>query len=252
VRSAELFSAIATASSEEAIADLTLDRMPGILGSDWVGYYMLDTPRVGIHVRGMPDQDVEMYEREGRKVDVMLAHAMAHHVAMRMDYVDLARFPDFLRFVKRHAIDTRIRQCMIAPVVHGGVVVGSMHFATLVDGRFPTNVLDVGMAMSAHVSSRVAVLRAVDRLDARWAHVLSAREREVAQLAARGLSTEHMARAAGVSPNTIKKHLKSLYAKLHVSSRAELGATLVRGPELPTRLSASDRRPAVRKPGRRA
>jgi len=51
---------------------------------------------------------------------------------------------------------------------------------------------------------------------------LSAAEREVARLAASGLSNAEIARARGASPRTIANQLASIYGKLGVDSRAQL------------------------------
>lgn len=50
---------------------------------------------------------------------------------------------------------------------------------------------------------------------------LSMREREVLRLLAEGLSNKALARALGVSENTIKTHLANVYAKLGVGKRTE-------------------------------
>ncbi|WP_285362866.1 LuxR C-terminal-related transcriptional regulator [Microbacterium sp. LMC-P-041] len=52
--------------------------------------------------------------------------------------------------------------------------------------------------------------------------VLSRREQEIAAMVARGLSTKDMAAEAFISENTIKQHLKRIFAKVSVTSRAEL------------------------------
>lgn len=52
--------------------------------------------------------------------------------------------------------------------------------------------------------------------------VLSRREQEIAAMVARGLSTKEMAAEAFISENTIKQHLKRIFAKVSVTSRAEL------------------------------
>ncbi|HZX69022.1 MAG TPA: helix-turn-helix transcriptional regulator, partial [Candidatus Elarobacter sp.] len=51
---------------------------------------------------------------------------------------------------------------------------------------------------------------------------LSAREREIATLAARGQSNLEIARALSISYKTVEKHLGSVYQKLGVSSRTQL------------------------------
>ena len=52
--------------------------------------------------------------------------------------------------------------------------------------------------------------------------VLTRREQQIAEFASQGLSTRHIADKAFISENTVKQHLKRVYAKTGVSSRAEL------------------------------
>jgi LuxR family transcriptional regulator, maltose regulon positive regulatory protein len=50
---------------------------------------------------------------------------------------------------------------------------------------------------------------------------LTARERDVLAKISRGLSNKHIARALEISPETVKSHVKHIFLKLSVSSRAE-------------------------------
>lgn len=50
---------------------------------------------------------------------------------------------------------------------------------------------------------------------------LTPRERELLELLVKGLTNNEIAHAAGVSPNTVKFHLRNLYDKLDVRNRAE-------------------------------
>ena len=52
--------------------------------------------------------------------------------------------------------------------------------------------------------------------------VLTRREREIAQLVSEGLSTKDIAERAFISQNTVKQHLKRVFTKTDVRSRAEL------------------------------
>ncbi len=63
----------------------------------------------------------------------------------------------------------------------------------------------------------------VDSIDASslW-QKLTAREKQVARLAARGLSNAEIAAALGIKSRTVDAHLQSIYAKLKVRSRAQL------------------------------
>ena len=50
---------------------------------------------------------------------------------------------------------------------------------------------------------------------------LSAREREVLQLAAAGMSNKEIAEHLVISLNTVKFHLRSIYSRLGVSNRVQ-------------------------------
>ncbi|WP_052664792.1 LuxR C-terminal-related transcriptional regulator [Nitriliruptor alkaliphilus] len=58
------------------------------------------------------------------------------------------------------------------------------------------------------------------------ASTLSGREREVAGLVARGLTTGQISRELFISQNTVKQHLKRMFQKLEVHNRAQLVAAL--------------------------
>jgi non-specific serine/threonine protein kinase len=53
---------------------------------------------------------------------------------------------------------------------------------------------------------------------------LSAREREVAALIANGFTNRAIAEQLSVTEKTVEKHVSTIYAKLHFSTRAQLAA----------------------------
>jgi DNA-binding CsgD family transcriptional regulator len=67
---------------------------------------------------------------------------------------------------------------------------------------------------------------------------LTARERDVLGLLAHGATYDEIARMLGIATNTVRSHVRSLYDKLHASSKTEalregfrLGyVTLTQGP----------------------
>jgi DNA-binding NarL/FixJ family response regulator len=64
-------------------------------------------------------------------------------------------------------------------------------------------------------------------------HGVTAREREVATLLARGLSNPEIAAVLVLSPHTVRDHVKSLFEKLDVSLRQELVARVFLDEYLP-------------------
>jgi DNA-binding CsgD family transcriptional regulator len=57
-------------------------------------------------------------------------------------------------------------------------------------------------------------------------HLLSLREREIATLASSGRSNIEIARLLSITHKTVEKHLGSVYRKINISSRTQLGAFL--------------------------
>jgi DNA-binding NarL/FixJ family response regulator len=56
---------------------------------------------------------------------------------------------------------------------------------------------------------------------------LTEREREVLRLLARGMTNKEIAVALTITPNTVKRHLKSLFAKLDVNTRSAASARAI-------------------------
>jgi DNA-binding CsgD family transcriptional regulator len=100
-------------------------------------------------------------------------------------------------------------------LVSGGWL--TVHAAVLRTNRSDENTVAVTLAPAA-----VAELEAL-RLAL---HDLTPREREVTQLLVRGATNDEIARALWISRHTVKDHVKAIYAKLAVASRAELSAKL--------------------------
>jgi len=59
------------------------------------------------------------------------------------------------------------------------------------------------------------------------AHGLTVRETRIVQAMMRGDSTQAIAQSLHLSPYTVQDHFKSIFAKLGVSSRREVGSRLV-------------------------
>jgi DNA-binding NarL/FixJ family response regulator len=64
--------------------------------------------------------------------------------------------------------------------------------------------------------------------DATYTEPLTARERQVAQAISRGLTNKQIADEFGISPETVKRHLASIYSKLAIPGRVALAIHVFR------------------------
>jgi DNA-binding CsgD family transcriptional regulator len=84
------------------------------------------------------------------------------------------------------------------------------------------------VARSEALLERLEGARTPALLHGTGAAVLTAREREIAQLASQGQSSREIADALVVSPRTVENHLQRAYEKLGVRGRADLADALTR------------------------
>lgn len=85
-----------------------------------------------------------------------------------------------------------------------------------------------GAPMSPGIARRVLELFRQFRPPEQSAHSMTAHEMRVLKLMAEGFSVRAAARQLEVSPNTVSFHLRSIYGKLAVHSRAEAVAKALR------------------------
>jgi len=77
-----------------------------------------------------------------------------------------------------------------------------------------------GAPMSPYIASRVISFFRKPKLPSENA-LLSSREKEVLQLVAQGLQYKEVAERLFLSTETVKKHMKNIYQKLHVQNKIE-------------------------------
>jgi len=78
-----------------------------------------------------------------------------------------------------------------------------------------------GSPMSSIVARQVVQFLQQDRAPIAQADRLSDREREILQLLARGRQNKEIVDQLKISPSTVATHIRRIYEKLHVHSRAE-------------------------------
>ena len=92
-----------------------------------------------------------------------------------------------------------------------------------------------GAPMTSYVARKVVHSFHHDEPERSHAEALSPREREVLELLARGYLYKEITETLGISMATVNTHVRRIYEKLHVHSRAQAMAKLA---NLPSRSSA--------------
>lgn len=64
--------------------------------------------------------------------------------------------------------------------------------------------------------------------DSRYVERLTAREQQIAEAVSRGLSNKQIGDEFGISAETVKRHLASIYSKLAIPGRVALAIHVVR------------------------
>lgn len=124
----------------------------------------------------------------------------------------------------RHRIPSIVRSVAAAAAAGDSLAHAAVPTA---DGRWvmlhaaPLTGHDTGMGIIIEEARPAEVSDVIAR-----AYGLTPREREVTALAAQGRSTKQIAHDLEISPFTVQDHLKAVFAKIGVQSRAELVATL--------------------------
>jgi DNA-binding CsgD family transcriptional regulator len=211
------------------LATSVLDEAGALVGARGVGLYIFEGSV--INAKGVPSKLLQQYEKIGRDNDPVLAIVKRHHAPCASPISELrkyARINDLPAGYMELLDYTVGHHYLLAPVVVDAEVIGTLNFARAEDREFGARELSIACALALHVSTRMTTLAAAKHADRSWESVLTARGFEVAELAARGLTTDEVGRALGVSANTVKKHLRNVYDRLAISSRAELATMLAR------------------------
>jgi DNA-binding CsgD family transcriptional regulator len=202
LRQAETLVAVARAVFSEAT------RVLGAVGATIELYTSLGVPIVC--ATNVPDADHRLgaYMRGGFQRDACLS-------AVRTSWATVASLD----------VDPAGEDELVGPIIGDGALLGALRFAIV---HPPTQELRRKLgAICTHVSVRLAELGFSSPLTESFAR-LTRRQREVVHLTTRGFTTQQMASVLTISPNTVKKHLKLVFARLDVRSRVALAAQVSR------------------------
>lgn len=211
-----VFQAIANVRDESELRLALTDKISEHFGVQHWGIYLLDEePTADIHPQAIPSVCMES-NPVGRYV--VERHAPAHE--------QLLLSPgDWKNFCSRHDHE----HVMTGPIVCDGRLVGTLNLARD-KGNPPFNGDDLAdlSALCIHLSTKLASLRAKtpNISNSQLASPLTARELEIAELVAQGLTNAEIGEKLWITQNSVKQALKRMFRKLGVSARSEMVAKL--------------------------
>jgi DNA-binding CsgD family transcriptional regulator len=208
-----IFTAIANVQTEQELKQALMDTIGAHFGVQHWGISFLDAElSTEIEIPEIPAVCLEA-NPVGRYV--VERHAPTHE--------QLILSPeDWKNFCTRH------EHVMTGPIVCDGQLVGTLNFARD-PGSPPFNGNDLAdlSALCIHLSAKLATLRAKPKtLSSMENCPLTARELEIAELVAQGLTNGEIAAKLWITQNSVKQALKRMFRKLGVSARAEMVAKL--------------------------
>ena len=228
----QLFNLFRRAKNRSELSSALIDALPGQLNADAaaVAWYGEGGGVSDLLFTGIPAPVIQQYERCAAEVDVVQAECVK---AMRC--VDSAMlFTDgewqkqaMYREIGRPA---KVYHHLVSPIVRESGVIGVLSVARREEGR-PFAAAEREQALTCSMFASLALARIDGSATAAGSgptKPLTRRERQVADLVARGRANKEIAAALDISENTVKACLKVVFAKLSIGSRVELAVMMAR------------------------
>jgi len=224
-----LFQAIASAPTQQALRFRFMDSISGYFGVQRWGIYLLDTENslASVDVKGVSEAFVEQYQQVGKSVDPVLRYVVQYHAPAHEELVLPKGAWKQSELYKRCCATYDHEHIMTGPIVGQGQLIGTVNFARI--GNAPAfSQLDLASfgAVCMHLSARLAQLRHPSVVPNPLFKRLSAREVQIANLVAKGLTNKEIGAELWITQNSVKQALKRMFRKLEVSARTEMVAKL--------------------------
>ena len=202
----------------------------GVVQADAVGIYLLDEQLqpTAIYSHGVMNGFLPEYEKF-RACDPLFRHVVAtSRFTHSMELFDRRSWFDqpLHSFLSRWGLHYSIE----APLTFNGTVRGTLNLARCGTEYFSTFSIEMSRFLSSEVNAAFQRICEFEALQAelQWTRVPTdvpgpnTRASQVMQAAASGLSNREIASRLGVSENTVRTHLKQIYKRLGVHTRAQL------------------------------
>lgn len=228
-----LFQAIANARDQQELRLQLMDALGEHFQAQYWGMCLLneESSLAEVQIQGTPDADgfIDRYDKLGRRVDPVLRYVIEHHAPAHEALVlspEVWKQSELYQNCYAHYNHEHI---MMGPIVSGGRLMGGVYFARPSDApAFDYRDLADLTGLCLHLSSRLATWRSqpIKSQSLLPNSPLTPRERQIAELVAKGLTNAEIGAELWITQNSVKQALKRMFRKLNVSARAELVARL--------------------------
>lgn len=210
-----------------SLIDTVMGCAPRIVGASVCGVFLRTPTGVEVHQTGAPEAFVTQYiASTAISADPVHSTLATRHGVIRSN--DLFEDTEWQRhpFYRDLGAPFNLGAYMAGELVDAHALRGAIGVARPC-GSAVFSVVDAQRLHTICLHASVAFTRlAREERTGSPSHALSPRQQQLVQLVANGLTNEQIGRACGITTHAVKKALERLFARINVSSRAELIATL--------------------------
>jgi DNA-binding CsgD family transcriptional regulator len=223
----QLIHTLAIARSESELRSRFMDSAGQLFQAHhWSLYLKVDTGQDSIDLKGLPDSFIDYYRSYGHSIDCITQHVLKFHAPVHEQILfteaEWKQTPLYRDGCGRQYNHEHV---LVGAIVGQGQLIGTAHFSRDRDKpAFDHHDLAVLSALCAHLSATLAVLRTQNRPKAFG--LLTARELQIAELVAKGLTNAEIGAELWITQNSVKQALKRIFRKLEISARTELVARI--------------------------
>jgi DNA-binding NarL/FixJ family response regulator len=210
---------IARAETLDALRSSVLAIARDLFNARAVGLRLLTQRGDDLDVIGVPEHLLDDYRGP---TDALTRALMDYHAPVHELQLSSPRAWQRVRGVSSLRAELGLQHYLVAPFVQNGAVSGMICAARdQCEDSFGEDDLSTAAAISVHVTERIAVIRRRVAI-VEGQNQLTARESQIVDLVVLGLTNGDIGAALGISSNTVKAAMKSIFQKLDISSRVEL------------------------------
>jgi DNA-binding CsgD family transcriptional regulator len=223
----QLIQSLAIAQSEAEVRSRFMDSAGQLFHAHhWSLYLKLDTGQDSIDLKGLPDSFIDYYRSYGHSIDCITQHVLKFHAPVHEQILFTeAEWKQTALYREGCGIQYNHEHVLAGAIVGQGQLIGTAHFSRdRGQPAFDHQDLAVLSALCAHLSATLAVLRTQNRPEP--VGLLTARELQIAELVAKGLTNAEIGAELWITQNSVKQALKRIFRKLEISARTELVARI--------------------------